>query len=275
MKASTVSRRIRDLEFQLGTAIFERNRHRIAPTPIGRIFLERAGDLLREFHGLVAGIRRIGDGKAGTVAVGFHGPIGDGPLADLLFQKIDPLPDLRLVPVEMPRDRLAGALSSCQIDVAIVRGPPDIASTDTLPLAGERLVAVLPQEHALAARERIGWPALANETVMLSRPDCGDALITGLAQRMHAPGMNGSVEVHDIGTCSILALVARGRGVSISTEAIRAHAFEGVAVCDLEETLEVHACWDPDSPNPVVGRFLRLLRCDRPHRQSVCVSARA
>src|SRR5690606_41971410 len=41
MKATTVNRRIRDLEFQLGTRLFERQKRRLVPTAAGLMLLRR------------------------------------------------------------------------------------------------------------------------------------------------------------------------------------------------------------------------------------------
>lgn len=260
MKKSTVNRRIRDLEFQLGTAIFERNRLRISPTPAGRTFLDRAGTLLDEFHGLVQAIRRTADGKTGTVAIGFHGLSGIGSVGNLLFASRSPLAGISLIPLEMSTDALAEALACHRVDVALFRGPiTAIPGRDLLPLPPERMAVALPADHVLAQTQVTTWQALAGETILLSRPDFGDALVDHCRERLATCAPGAVAEVHGIGTLAMLGLVSRSRGLLVSTEALRATSIPGVVVRDLDETLEVNACWNAESFNPAIARFLRLL----------------
>jgi len=260
MKKSTVNRRIRDLEFQLGTAIFERNRLRISPTPAGHTFLDRAGTLLDEFHGLVQGIRRMADGKAGTVVIGFHGPSGIGSIGNLLFASPSPLAGISLVPLEMSTDALAWALACHRVDVALFRGPMTaIAGCEVFPLPPERMAVALPADHVLAEAQATTWQALAGEKILLSRPDFGDALVDHCRERLATCAPGADAEVHGIGTLAMLGLVSRNRGLLVSTEALRATSIPGVVVRDLDEPLEVNACWNAESFNPAIARFLRLL----------------
>jgi DNA-binding transcriptional LysR family regulator len=53
MATSPLSRRIRDLEQELGAELFVRDYHRISLTEAGRVLLPRARDVVERFDALI------------------------------------------------------------------------------------------------------------------------------------------------------------------------------------------------------------------------------
>lgn len=264
MKASTVNRRIRDLEFQLGTQIFERQKRRLVPTPSGLVFLRRSAEILESFHTLVEGVRRMADGRAGQIVIGYHGGIAHGELYEILFNSDHGYPDISHVPVELTHDRLFDALAGGAIDMAIVRGNPVTLSHKTAPLWSERILVVLPESHQLSTRPFLQWSDLVDETFLISGYDPSEAIRELLEERFTPVGMVPSVEVHTIGIPTIMHMVGVGRGVCLCLDSILAHRFVGTVFRELSgptgpEYVTSFACWREDNPNPALPPFLRAL----------------
>ncbi|MEO7468799.1 MAG: LysR family transcriptional regulator [Sphingobium limneticum] len=263
MKTSTISRRVRDLEFQLGGPIFERQKRRLVPTPSGRVFLRRSGEILTSFHALVEAVRNFTDGKAGQVTIGYYGSIAQPVLQKLLFDPETFQPDVSRVPVELPHDRMNEALAAGRIDLAIFRGKAEDISGQVLPLCTERLFVALAADHRLAERMILQWSDVADETFLLSGHHPSHAIRQLLVERL-PNGKEPHVIVHDISAAAIMHMVADGRGISPCLESMLNEHHPGMVFRELRdatspELVTLFAGWREDSINPALSRFMNTL----------------
>ena len=271
MKATTVNRRIRDLEFQLGTRLFERQKRRLVPTAAGLMFLRRGAEILASFHTLVEGIRRMSDGRAGQIVIGYHGAIAHGELYEILFHPDPGYPDIRHVPVELTHDRMCEALLGGAIDIAIVRGNPVELAHKATPLWNERILVILPEDHPLAARSLLQWPDLVEETFLISGYDPSEAILKLLEDRFAPLGVRASAQVHYVSPPAIMQMVGARRGICLCLDSMLAHRFAGTALLELSgptgpEYVTSFACWREDNPNPALATFLKALLRRYPSR---------
>lgn len=264
-KAKSAARRLRELEFQLGTPLFERRGPRLVPTCAGGVFLRRSTEILANFHMLVEAVRRMADGKAGEVAIGYHGPVAHGALRELLLESHDLLPETTRVPVELSHDRMADALASSKIDIAILRGQPDDFPGRSMALWTERIVIVLPADHPLLAKNILHWPDLAGETFLVSRHDPCGAIRRLLADRLAPYGAEPDISVQDVSATALLHMVGTGHGICLSLESVLGDHYAGAEYRDLfavggPEYVTTYACWREDNRNPALARFLGALQ---------------
>lgn len=77
LKQSNLSRRIRDLEEQLGIALFERTNVGVRPSSVGRDFVNGARRVLNELQ-IVDGAKAVGRGEAGYLTIGFYTSLSAG-----------------------------------------------------------------------------------------------------------------------------------------------------------------------------------------------------
>src|SRR5579859_2406052 len=66
-----LSRQIRDLENELGVALFDRGARSVRLTEAGRIFLTEARTILRGAEGAVEMVKDVAGGKRGEIHVGY------------------------------------------------------------------------------------------------------------------------------------------------------------------------------------------------------------
>lgn len=215
MKPTTVNRRIRDLEFLLGAAIFERNKRRAVPTRTGSIVLRHAGQLLASFQNMIEGVRRISDGKAGQIAIGFSGPIFNGPFYDLIFSPPGTHPDIEILPVELKVQHLQHALSMGIIDVALFRGELEQFQGSSYVLGQDPVLACLPVNHPLAGRPHLDWTDIAKEPLVLSRGGASGALETLARQKLGTCNPAALLVAHDIGDDAVVELCKAGHGIAL------------------------------------------------------------
>ena len=262
MKTGTVSRRLRALEFQLGTQLFERYRSRLVPTPAGRVFLARTAKLMTGFHTLVEGVRHIASGKAGRISIGYCGPAAGGALHNLLFARPSPAAEIWHEPVELPHGQLHDALLSGRIDFAVVRGKPEFADCRTAEIWNERILVALPGSHPLAQRQSLSWAELAAETFLHSEHDQAPALAVMLKDRLHRLGQQPVSQTCHVSPCSLLQMVAAGLGICLVLESMVRPGEGGVVFVELagpggSECIASHGCWRDLEESPALARFLR------------------
>lgn len=161
-----VSRHIRDLEKELGVALFERNTSRVFLTDAGRSFLNEIRVVLQHVSQAVEAARQVGTGGGGTVRLG----IGKG-LGEVVGKLVNEY--LRLVPrVEIDvRDLASGlqseALLERNVDIGFLRPPINAPQLLSAPLFEERFSVVLRKSSPLAKRKYLLLQHLANETLLL------------------------------------------------------------------------------------------------------------
>ena len=155
----SLSRQLRDLEDEVGAALFVRKARGIELTPAGQAFLDHARLALSQAAEAVAAARRIAAPQKASLCVGFlHG------------QEVDWLPrvtqmlsndllhiDFKVASRYSPD--LADAIQQGEVDVGFLRVEPRANVTYQV-VAQEPILAILPSDHPLAQLREIDPRAL-------------------------------------------------------------------------------------------------------------------
>ncbi len=159
----SLSRQIRDLEYEVGAELLQRSARGVELTAAGRAFLDHARLALAQAEAGVEAARRIAQPAKPVFAVGFvtgHEVDCIPPTTNILR---DDLPNLEVrvfsgFSVDLAEDVYRGKL-----DIAFVRREPNPDLEYRL-IVSEPLVVILPSDHRLAAREPIDARDLVGET---------------------------------------------------------------------------------------------------------------
>jgi LysR family hca operon transcriptional activator len=160
----SLSRQIRDLELEVGVPLLERGARGVGLTPSGRVFLDHARLALAQVDAAGAAARRVARPERTCFVLGFltgHEVLWLPEALRILRQEL-PAIDITLSSQSSPD--LAGALMRGKVDVAFLRREADAPGLAFKFLIREPLVAVLPRDHHLAAREAIRPQDFAGET---------------------------------------------------------------------------------------------------------------
>jgi DNA-binding transcriptional LysR family regulator len=265
VQQSTLSRCIRQLEHSIGMTIFERSSGGVRATDAGRDFLHLARSILEQVDSLVARAHRTGRGEAGRITIGFYTSLTAGNLRATLVDYARRFPEIELGMIEGSRARLGTALRNGAIDIAIVTGETQLPHTKSMSLWSERLLAVLPDGHRLAAHEIVHWTDLKGEALLLSQRDPGHEIHDMVVARLASPVDRPKMVRHDISRESIKSLVGAGFGVGLTIEASLGANFAGVVHREVRDgtgpTRVGHSgYWRQDNENPALAGFLKLLR---------------
>ena len=158
-----LSRQIRALEKDLGTALFVRDSHGVELTDAGRRLLDDARPLLAAAD---AARRRVEQAARGedTLVVGFRAGIR---VTDAVRAFSASHPGTRVEVRRVEWDDQADAVRDGRVDLAFVRLPVTGPGLDVSPLYSEPRMAALPAAHPLAARDRVTRAELAAQAEIL------------------------------------------------------------------------------------------------------------
>jgi DNA-binding transcriptional LysR family regulator len=259
ISTSTISRRIARLE-DLGLAAFERGHQGIRLTTGGRAVLPHALRAAAELEAIRLAGQRNGTGIIGEVRLGLRmTPIGETMLDPLAGWRQSCV-DVVLTISEMNERDLAIALDERRVDAVLAPAWMVSRRAAALPVYRENLFAALPAQYALSECEKLGWPALAEQTVLVQGWDESQAERDFLAPLM---GASADLRSHAASKLSILALVTAGFGVTIVPKSLAETGFPGVACKPIDEPdalLQVDLAWMPEAEEPALGRFVAFMR---------------
>lgn len=263
VEQSAVSRRIRDLEDEIGAALFIRHHGGVLLTGAGEHFLVRARKAVSQIQHAAADAATFGRGEAGTVRIGILSSLASGFLADLLRSYVVANPKIRPDFVEGAPAFVShvGAVQRHHLDVAFLPGELVVEGCDVKRLWCEQVFVVLPSEHALAARSEICWADLRTERFIVTETDPGPAIHDYLVKHLADIGRRPRVDRQAVGRDNLMQLVAMGQGLTLTSEAITATRFPGVVFRPLNgQVWPYSAIWSPRNDNPALRRLLSLAR---------------
>jgi len=215
-----LSRRVRRLEHELGTQLFERHKRGVRLTPKGEAFLKGARrilDVVHDVHASVTGrwseVIRLG--CAGTAAGSF--------LASFLATWIPQHPEVYLMMIEDGAQALRQRLETRECDLAIIAAPiPD--TYDHRLVTEVRLQALFPPGHPLGDESGpLSVVALHGERVLLNAPAFLSTALFMSACRV--AGVEPKVVYHSNIGQTLAALAEAGLGIAIMGDSVDLRGF--------------------------------------------------
>jgi DNA-binding transcriptional LysR family regulator len=173
IKQATLSRHILETEKRLGLVLFDRKTRGASLAVDGQTYLRKARHIVKELDELNEWVRSTRAGESGSVAIGFYTSFSAGNLRATLSAFSARYLDVKVRVFERDRDLLLAGLENQSLDIAIIAGKTTYPGLATRPFWSERLLAALPKDHPLAARDRIYWSDLTGERFLLTKRDPG------------------------------------------------------------------------------------------------------
>ena len=264
---STLTRQVQAVEDKVGAALFDRTGRSATLTPAGAAFLGEARALLSRADAAADLARRVAEGRAGRLRVGFVGPAALGLLPAALRAYREAAPGVDVSLVEMRTAEQRAALASGQIDLAVLHG--GLPSSADVPLASsvvreEGRWAALPAAHPLAEGEGpVALSDLAGSPFVFFERAFEPAHFDAFVAACRAAGFEPRFAQHADRVYVVLALVAAGLGVApVTGPVVRALRYGGVAYRPLEGAgppLPLTAVWRSDAASPARAGFVSVL----------------
>lgn len=258
IRQSAISRRIRDLENQLGATLFDRTTSGVVPTAVGQAFLERARAsllLLDEAADMAAS-----SGQR-VLRIGLDASCGAGFVTAVLRRFVAKHRGIRPILVEGGvQDHVAG-IRAGRLDVALLAGWLDLPDCTVTRLWVDRVVAVLPQNDFFTNKEAIDWGDLSGLSFLGGQSEIGSVIHECLAPRLADTAYASQVEQFDVGREILIGLVRLGKGFSLTTESMPDRRFPGVVyrpICAPGNELPFNAVTLNPNGTQALRSFLRM-----------------
>ena len=256
-----LSRAVQELEAELGANLLARNRRRVSLAPAGIVLLRETGILFERWDEAMRRVRRTAAGEEGELRLGYIGPPTRPFLGRLLteYRRRFPLVSIHLE--ERTPERVWEMLAKGRLSAALTRpvSTREASALRTIMLRKERLGAVLPAEHPLAARKTIAWRQLAHEplVVLARREGVGshDGILAACRQAGFAPRLAYTPSL--IGT--VLSYVEAGAGVGIVPESVTPELPLCFVPLRPVVAIPLVLVWPEDEDTPAVQRFRELV----------------
>lgn len=218
-----LSRQIRDLEAELGVALFEHGAKAVRLTEAGRVFLDEARAVLQHARDAVQALKAVATGLRGEIHVGYAPSLAVEILPRALREFQRTSPGVRVVLHDLSTQEMLRALRDGKIQVALL---VQVSKQSLTGLRFEELsrygvcLAVHPA-HPLARARKVSVERIAQERLVAycvaDYPEYHVWLAGLFAASKRPPQI---AEEHE-GATSLIAAVEAGRGVALVQENFR------------------------------------------------------
>ena len=210
----SLSRQMRDLEYEVGAQLMIRSARGIELTAAGRVFLDHARLALAQVDAAGEAARRAAQPPKPSFALGFL----TGHEIDWLPEAIrllrDQFPTIEITISSQYSPDLGGALVRGKLDVAFLR--PETQTTNLVfkLVTKEPLVVVLPSDHRLASYEVIDPQDIKGE-IFISVSNTAPVLRMVIDEYLKRSGIDITPD-HEVDHLAMaVSLVASTRGVAL------------------------------------------------------------
>src|SRR5262249_49214052 len=257
---------LRQLEDDLGVALFVRNTHRVELTRAGHVFLEQARRLVVQAGHATEAARHAQKGESGIVRIGIASGLG-GTVSKAVLDHRKRMPMIHIECNDIFSSPQNEAIQKGIIDIGFLRPPVDQMNLDCELLFEEEFVIVMAKNHRLAKRRVVKLKDVADEPLILFDRSFSSGLydkIMGLYSRQgFTPHLTIThVEAHEEAGA---IMVASGKGIFMGAGAIVNRSVSGVELASVrlnepEAKIEVYMVWRKGEESPAVLDFLASVR---------------
>lgn len=261
---STLYRRLKDLDYDLGVTLFSRGEGDVRLSPAGRLFAPHAQRIVEEATRIAERMGSLAKGRAGVVRIGLNGIAAELPeVSSALIRARKELSDLEILFVVIPSEEQIPRVREGRLDLGLVYTRIDADAVAHVPLQHQRFVLALAHDHPSASAGTHRLADLAQEDfifqIRFSRGVIHDRLIAACS----AGGLQPRIRHYILDEDTQMAMVAAGMGVTLTLEGAAARRWQDQVafrpVADLDVAVNLDVIWNPDGPSDAVRRVIATI----------------
>jgi LysR family hca operon transcriptional activator len=267
----SLSRQIRDLEYQVGAELLSRSVHGVELTAAGKAFLEHARLALAQVDAAVEAARRASQPARRTFAIGFQTGEEMNWLPKAMHVLHEELKNIQVTVSSDYSPDLAEALVRGRLDVAFLRVEPTFDLGYEV-VDREPLIVLMPSDHRLTSREAIHPREFVGE-IFIGGSNKASVLRTVTADYLRRCGLDIKLD-HGVDNMAMaMSLVASTRGLALMPAyaknllpwSVVSRPLEGEA-----PTIDLAVGYSKANTSPILKLFLARLeefRANAPNRK--------
>lgn len=212
---SGISRMINDLEKEWKVVLLERGKSGVKLTSDGMKLLPYAKNVCMEYEKLQMEVDELNGLQSGLIRIGTFSSVATHWLPSIIkeFQKAYPGIDYELLLGDYTE--IEEWISEGRVDCGFLRLPTD-SDFETIFLEQDRLLAILPENHALASLKKVPMAALCEEPFMLLEKGAK----TEVSKIFERCNLTPNIHFTTWDDYAIMSMVESGLGISILPELI-------------------------------------------------------
>ncbi|MFE7718125.1 LysR family transcriptional regulator [Nocardia rhizosphaerihabitans] len=264
----SLSAQLQKLEKSLGVQLVARNSHEVRLTPAGREFELQARQIVAQLDRAAQAAKATAEGRAGSLNIGYNLPASRHVLPDALTRMTERHPDIVVSLWEKRTGPQLAGLADGSLDLALVYGHPSTADFRYRRLLHRvPLVAVVGRRHRWADRPGVPFAELQNQDcVLFAREQCPamyDTILRSAAETRISLNVTHSADdpgatAHMVSVRPLVGFASLPRAISMGM-GVPGSSSVAVKLFDPVPTLDLHAVWRADEPNPAVSLFLECI----------------
>ena len=264
----TISKAIKELEAELGEPLFDRTKRQLSLTDVGRVFYDKAAEILLLYRNLPNEIQSIVGVETGHITIGLSAIMDMARFTEVLGLFHQEYPNVTFSLIENGGKTIEAQIHNGDINLGVTSLPVDSTRFDAFPLYEERFEVIMHRSHRLAHKEKISLLELQNEDFILFNEDfyLNDRIIEASRKAGFVPNIVSRISQWHF----IEHLLTAKMGISILPETIGRiiRQNEDIRVIELQdETLhwEMGVIWKKDTPlNHATETFLDYVNIHLP-----------
>ncbi len=240
-----ISVAIHKLEVEMGVQLFERSQKQFTLTEEGRIFLQRAEDILHRSQDLLLEMNEYRELRKGVVKLGVPPMIGCYLFPRIFAGFKQAYPALDLTVIEEGSLAVRSMLEKDKLDLGIVITSHLPSLLNIKPITTGEILLCLAPSHPLATCSAVNFGQLINESFILLKEDTYHRQL--ILQKCKGHGFQPHVILDSSQVETIRGLVAKGLGISFLLDSI-AHRDNQIHGLPLDPPLyiEIGLVWKKD-----------------------------
>ncbi len=169
MSQPPLSIQLRNLEQELDTVLFIRDKKTLKLTESGELLYRRAKEILNLTEKAESEIRSMKSGMTGTISLGIVDGMAKELLAKWLIEFKKSFPKVKYRIIEGNSDDLAEKLRSGLISIALITEPCDQSLLNSFLVGRQKLAVSMSADHRLARKGEIDLKELIGEPLIVPR----------------------------------------------------------------------------------------------------------
>jgi DNA-binding transcriptional LysR family regulator len=261
-----LSRQIRQLEEEIGVALFTRTRRKVELTDAGLVFLREARAVIEQAHHAVQVTHLAQRGAYGIVRIGIASGLVS-KVSSVMSEHARRFPEVEVPCHDVLSTLQNEALRDRKIDVGFLRPPVDDTHLMSKPLFDEQFLVYLSKSNPLAKHASLRLKQVAHLPLLLYERSLSSGVYDKTLELYEKAGVvptivqTGTAAYEEAGTVP----VASGKGIFIGVGAVVGHPVfgSGIAAVPLDEPdakIEVRIAWRKNETSAAVLAFLQSVR---------------